>query len=151
MLYLNEAQVIPQALFTAQSIGDRLVVKLLCPAVRERQCAVLVDQLLDAVGKTNGRLVLELSEVQTCTCAWINGMLDLSKRCRAQGGDLLLVGVPEHLRKVLNSTGLGRHLTIVTQAAQTRALLGKAVVEPWKLAVARLLDLPMDALPARAA
>lgn len=143
MLFLNDTQVFPQALFTIRSIGDRMVIKLMCPSVRERQSSVLMEQLRETVTKAKGRIVLELSEVQSCTCAGINAMMELSKLCRAEGGELLLVRVPESLRKLLILTGLTRQLTIVSQPSKVREVLGQAAVEPWKLAVARLLDLPL--------
>jgi len=143
MLFLNDSQVIPQSLFTARLIGDRMVVKLTCPSIRERQTSVLVEQLAATVARAKGRLVLELSEVHTCTCAWINAMLDLAKQCRAAGGELLLISVPDSLRKLLIGTGLSKNFTIVSRAAKARAILGLADIEPWKLALVRLLDLPV--------
>ena len=143
MLFLNDAQVFPQALFTIRSLGDRMVIKLMCPSVRERQSSVLLEQLSETVAKAKGRVVLELSEVQSCSCAGINAMMELSKQCRAEGGELLLVQVPESLRKLLVHTGLTRHLTIVNHPSKVREILGQFAVEPWKLAIARLLDLPL--------
>jgi len=142
MLFLNETQFIPQAMFTVRSIGDRFVIKLLCPSVHERQAIILSEQLAAVVLRSKGRLVLELSEMKSCTCAWINALLALSKRCRDEGGQLLLVSVPEAFRAVLASTGLTKHLAIISHPLETREILGLPNVERWKLALARLLDLP---------
>jgi len=139
------ADPLPETMFTLSRVGDVAVVNITCPAIRERQAEVLGRYLSDLCAQVEGRLILELSGVGSFACAWINELLRVTRRCRSMGGQLVLTGMPLRDVRVLESTGLAKHLCLAKSRADALSHLGESSVAPWRLAVARLLDIPVAA------
>lgn len=55
-------------------------------------------------------LVLDLTSLIFCDSSGLGLIVGTGKRARAAGGGLVLIGVPEHLAKVLRITGLTKVL-----------------------------------------
>ena len=60
----------------------------------------------------NGKVTLDLANVAAFSCAWINVLIDVSKRCKQRGGTLVLTGVSTQARQALKQMGLTKQFTI---------------------------------------
>jgi anti-anti-sigma factor len=56
--------------------------------------------------------MLDLGKVTAFSCAWINVLLEASKRCRSRGGGLVLTGLRSPAAHTLRQMGLDRQFTI---------------------------------------
>lgn len=135
----HEAEPAADTMFTFRRVGQVGVVTLVCPALRERQASLLTNYLADLADRLRGKLVLEVSGVRSFSCAWINAMIELSRRCVGHGGELMIVGLSAPARKLMNRTGLLAHLRVERSQAVALRLLGAPVLDPWRLTVARWL------------
>ncbi len=140
------ARLTTETMFTLSRVGDSAVVSLCCTKIEESQCDGLHSYLLGLARNSGGRLALELAGVRNFSCAWINAMMELTRECRALGGQLVLFGLRTEHRTILERTGLARQMTVASSRTRALELLGSATIAPWRLAVARLLDIPV-ALP----
>lgn len=140
---MSIADPLPETMFTLSRQDDVAVLSLTCPAIRERQASTLGRYLTSLCEQVQGRMILEVSGVGSFSCAWINELLSVTHQCRAFGGNLVLVGVHERDLRVLRTTGLMRHLSIAQSRQEAMGAFGKAPLTPWRLAVARLLDIPV--------
>jgi anti-anti-sigma regulatory factor len=134
---------LPETMLTLARAGDIAVVSLTCKTIRERQASALGRYLSNLCEQVSGRLVLEVAGVGSFGCAWINELLTVSGQCRSFGADLVVLGMPERDARVMRTTGITRHLTLAHSRAEALAKLGAPSVAPWRLAVARLLDIPV--------
>lgn len=107
-----ESSLLSQAMMTVEQVGEMAVVHVLCPAIRERQAAALADQLFLIAERSRGKVMLDLSNVAAFSCAWINVLLEVSKRCRSRGGGLVLTGLRTPAAQTLRQLGLERQFTI---------------------------------------
>lgn len=103
---------ITQNLMTVEDCGGMQVVHIDCPAVRERQAYALTDPLCTLADRFNGKITLDLANVAAFSCAWINVLIDVSKRCKQRGGTLVLTGVSTQARQALKQMGLTKQFTI---------------------------------------
>jgi len=138
-------------MFTLSRVGDIAVVSLTCPAIREHQAHVLGRYLQELCDDVTGRVVLEVTGVAQFSCAWINTLLSLTHRCRAMGGNLVILGMPAQDERMLRSTGLDKHLYLRPSRSAAFAEFGTPSLAPWRLALARLLDIPVEPGQRRAA
>lgn len=134
---------LPDTMFTLSRVGDVAVVSLTCPAIREHQAQVLGRYLQELCEEVTGRVVLEVTGVAQFSCAWINTLLSLTRRCRALGGTMVVLGMAPKDEQVLRSTGLDKHLFLRSSRSAALAEFGAPSLAPWRLAVARLLDIPV--------
>jgi len=83
----------------------------------------LREQLLSLLGPGSSRLVIDLSEVSFCDASGLAVLVNTGRRARLLGGFLRLAAVSPQVARVLNITGLDRHLAIfpTVQAAATGA------------------------------
>jgi anti-anti-sigma factor len=138
--------------FSFSRQGDAAVVTLACPAVRDWQASVLSTYLSDIVERNRGRtLVVDVAGVAKFSCAWINALITLTERATRMGGQLVVVGLSRDSRRLLKSTGLSRRLHLAGSPAEALAMKQDATVAPWRLAVARMLSIPVQAPHRRAA
>ena len=103
---------LPQNLMTVEDCGGMQVVHIDCPAVRERQAYALTQPLCGLADRFNGKITLDLANVAAFSCAWINVLIDVSKRCHQRGGTLVLTGVSTQARQALKQMGLTKQFTI---------------------------------------
>ena len=106
-------------LMTVEDIQGMHFVRIDVPAVRERQAYVLTDPLYGLADRTNGKMTLDLSKVAAFSCAWINVLLTLAKRCKMKGGNLVLAGVSTQCVQMLKQMGLLKQFTIVNAAVRS--------------------------------
>jgi anti-anti-sigma factor len=107
-----ESSLLSQAMMTVEQVGEMAVIHIECPAVRERQAAALADQLYLIAERSRGKVMLDLGKVAAFSCAWINVLLEVSKRCRSRGGGLVLTGLCSPAAHTLRQMGLERQFTI---------------------------------------
>ena len=83
----------------------------------------LRDQLLSLLRPSSAPLVLDLSGVSFCDASGLAVLVNTGRRARLLGGFLRLAAVSPPADRVLNLTGLHRHLAIfpTVQAAATGA------------------------------
>lgn len=124
-------------------VGSVAVVALTSPCIMERQATQVLTFLSTIARQNSGKVVLDVSNVGRFSCAWINALLGLTNECRGFGGNLVLVGLKGEDVKLFRHTGLLERFTRASDRVEGCALLGERIVSPWRLAVARLLDLPV--------
>lgn len=134
---------IPRSMFTMRRVGEVGVAALTCPRVSDGEASAIASHLREASYLLQGRMVLDMSGVSRFTCAWINAMIDISRRCASMGGKLVVAGLRREHRTMLRSFGLLKHLTIARDQHAALALHGVRTLSPWRLAIARLLELPV--------
>jgi anti-anti-sigma factor len=138
--------------FSFSRQGDAAVVTLACPAVREWETSVLSSYLSDIVERNRGRtLVIDVAGVAQFSCAWINALIGLTDRVARMGGQMVVVGLSRDARRLLKSTGLTRRLHLAGSQAEALSWTGDSEIAPWRLAVARMLSIPVPKPHRRAA
>lgn len=103
---------LPQTLMTVEDVGGMQVVHVDCPAVRERQAYALTEPLMGIADRSNGKMMLDLTKVAAFSCAWVNVMMSVAKRCKSRGGTMILTGVSTEARHTLRQMGLEKQFTI---------------------------------------
>lgn len=98
---------------TVEQIGGTQFVRIDVAAVRERQAFALTDPLMTLAERHGGRVTMDLTKVAAFSCAWINVLIDLTKRCKKKGGKLVLTGVSTQAKHSLTQMGLAKQFTIV--------------------------------------
>jgi anti-anti-sigma factor len=141
MLTLSRPVSLP--VLTYSRVGHAAVVLLAGESIRDEESTVLKGRLIGLASDHKGTIVLDLTQVGTFSCAWINTMLDIRSACTQLGGDLALTGLNRPMRDFFRSTGLEDRFLIANDRFHALALLGLELVSPWRLAVARLLDIPV--------
>lgn len=133
----------PQSVISVAHVGAVSVVAVSFPVIRERQAQLLERPLSDIVDMAKGKLAMDLSQVGSFSCAWINSLISLTRRCRTQGGDLVLFAMEAASARTIRDTGLLSHLTLERDKLAALQRLGEEPASGWRLAVARMLDLPV--------
>lgn len=151
MTPLQETQVEPSTLFTITRRKDNAVVRLFASSVGDKDAAMLARYLSDVASRNNHRLILHLAGVEQFSCAWINALIGLSKRCAQMRGGLVLVGLSRPNLRLLRSTGLMRYFMVATTEDEAAKLLAGESIAAWRILIARLLDLPVSERPSTAA
>lgn len=142
MYALTEAHQLPDTMFTLSRIGDAAIISITTPSIMEAQATVLGRYLRQLSSEVQGQVVLEVAGVGKFNCAWINTMIEVSRYCQSLGGRLFVLGMPGREVRLLKSTGLDRHLSLVaTRSAAMREFKASSET-PWRLGVARMLDIP---------
>lgn len=144
MLALQRAECsAPQSVLSVAQAGTVSVVAVSFPVIRERQAMLLQRPLSDLVDVAHGRVAMDLSQVGSFSCAWINTLIALTRRCRSQGGDLVLFAMDSASARTIRDTGLLSHLTLERDKFTALSAFGEAPAAGWRMAVARMLDLPV--------
>ena len=102
-----------QNLMTVEDLGGMQFVRIDCPAVRERQAYALTEPLNEVADRSNGRMTVDLNRVAAFSCAWINVLLSVSKRCHMRGGKLIVAGLSTQGRQMLKQMGLIKQFNLV--------------------------------------
>lgn len=143
MIQLHNASPLPDTMFTLSQVGDIAVLGITCPALLDDQAAALAPSMRDIALQSGGRMLIDLAGVGRFSCAWINALIELTRTCRNMGGELIVVNVQSKAKQLLRSSELDRHLHLGSSRAAAFQALGHSVVAPWRLAIARLLDIPV--------
>jgi anti-sigma B factor antagonist len=106
----------------AQMVGGITVAEL-TGELDVARAPALRDQLLSLLRPGSSRLVIDLSKVSFCDASGLAVLVNTGRRARLLGGFLRLAAVSPQAGRVLNITGLHRHLAIfpTVQAAVTGA------------------------------
>jgi len=104
---------LPKTLMTVEVIDGMHFIRIDCPAVRERQAFALTDPLCQMADHSNGKMTLDLIKVAAFSCAWINVLITVAKRCKAKGGSLVLTGLSSPAKHSLKQMGLLKQFTMV--------------------------------------
>jgi anti-sigma B factor antagonist len=107
---------------TAQTAGGITIAEL-TGELDIASAPALRDQLLSLLGPGSNRLVIDLSRVSFCDASGLAVLVNTARRARLLGGFLRLAAVSPQVGRVLNITGLHRHLANfpTVQAAATGA------------------------------
>lgn len=110
-------------LIEVQSVFPIAVVGVLCPAVRERQAAILSDELSDAARRAGWLLAVSFERVEHLSSACLNMLVDLHTRCRHNAGSLVVFGLPDEVKRILRVTRLDACIPVATDSSHARDLL----------------------------
>jgi anti-anti-sigma regulatory factor len=133
----------PQSVVSVAQVGNVTLVSLSFAVIREQQALLLERPLSDLVDMASGKVAMDHSQVASFSCAWINTLIALTRRCRAQGGDLLLYGMAPFSSRTIRDTGLESHLHLVHDKVAALKAFGEEPLATWRLALARMLDIPV--------
>lgn len=143
MLNIHEPDPLARTELSIARVGPATIVSLACPQLHDAQAEALECSLHEFVLSSGGRLVIDMTAVANFSCAWINSLIVLSRDCDARQGRLAVVGLNHRHRRLLHETGLTRYLTLATTQHEALDLVGCPMVSPWRLAVARILNIPI--------
>jgi anti-anti-sigma factor len=132
-------------LFSTSVMDGVVTVSVIGPTVRERHVPALLGYLAEVADEHDGRVVVSMSGARSFTCSWLNALVALSRRCRHLGGRLVVTGLTRETEKLLRESGLDQHLSITRDQGDARMAVECASIAPWRLAVARLLSIPVAA------
>jgi anti-anti-sigma factor len=86
--------------------------------------SALREQLLGLLRPGSGRLVLDLSRVTFCDASGLAVLIGTGRRARRLGGFLRLAAVSPQVDRVLDLTGLHRHLPVFPTVRAATAAAG---------------------------
>ncbi len=135
----------PTMLFSTSFTDGIVTVAVIGPTVRERHVPALVRYLAEIADEHDGRMVVSMAGARSFTCAWLNALVALSRRCRHLGGRLVVTGLTRETEKLLRESGLDQHLSFTHDQNDARMAVECGSIAPWRLAVARLLSIPVAA------
>lgn len=133
----------PQSVLSVAHLGNVSIIAVNFAVIRERQAQLLERPLSDIVDMAKGKVAMDLSQVGSFSCAWINSLISLTRRCRSQGGDLVLFAMDSASSRTIRDTGLLSHLTLERDKVGALKRLGEEPASGWRMAVARMLDIPV--------
>ncbi len=116
----------PGPLVEIQSVFPVAIAGVLCSAVRERQAALLADELADAARRAGWMLAVSFERVEHLSSACLNMLVDLHNRCRHHRGSLVVFGLPEDVRRIIRLTRLDACIPVATDSHHARELLSHA-------------------------
>jgi anti-anti-sigma factor len=120
--------------------GGGVVAALTLHRIDDEHTPMLRAAAEEAAACFSGRLALDMSMVNDFTCAWINALLELDRRCWEHGGQLCLFGLRRELHDVLRQTGLDQSLQVRPDERQALAAIGAESTPAWMIAVAKICD-----------
>ncbi|WP_369275707.1 STAS domain-containing protein [Streptomyces sp. R11] len=85
---------------------------------------VLRPQFKELIARAGRFIVLDLSGVSFCDSAGLSLLIGAWKQAEPSGVVLVLACVPEHLRRVLQMTGMDQILRVFNTVANARAVFG---------------------------
>ncbi len=141
--FAESSRLQPESLFSYRRTSGIGIAALRGPSIQPRQAERLRELLLDLIPVLNGRMVLDASKIESFSCAFLRAVCDATERCRFVGGDLVITGLSEQAKKLLRKTGLSDRLTLATGQPEAMAALGAPMIAPWRLTIARILDIPV--------
>ena len=139
----SSAPVLPDTMLSLSRVGDVAVLSLSAPAILEDEATVLGRYLTELARQSEGLVAVELSGVMRFGCAWINTLISVSKRCDEMCGRLVVCGLTPSALHLIRNTGIDKYLTVTENRREALRVLGEPSVNAWRLAVARLLDIPV--------
>ena len=102
--------------------GDTAVVSISSTSADPAASGVLAEVSRLARG-ARGKVVLDASQVRPINCAWLNLMIELTRQCRAMGGEMVVSGLCHDSRKAVRRSGLNPLLNVVAKPEEGIALI----------------------------
>jgi anti-anti-sigma factor len=93
------------------------MVKVRPESLREHQTSLLREQLADVVDQACGRVLLRFSDGADVCASCLHELIQESRRCRALGGEMYVVGMSKTMQRLVRNTGLDRHLNLAGSTA----------------------------------
>jgi anti-anti-sigma factor len=122
---MNSAITIRPGLDCSVRIEDGIAIAKLAGELDLARAPALREQLLGLLRPGSSRLILDLSRVSFCDASGLAVLIGTGRRARVLGGFQRLAAVSPQVARVLNLTGLRRHLpvfaTVQAAAAGTPA------------------------------
>jgi len=109
---MNPATTVYPALFCRVRAEAGVTVAELAGELDLASAPALREQLLGLLRRGSSRLVLDLSRVSFCDASGLAVLVGTGRRARLLGGFQRLAAVSPHVARVLNLTGLRRHLPV---------------------------------------
>jgi anti-sigma B factor antagonist len=83
----------------------------------------LKARLLDALDRSDGRIVVDVTESTFLDSTALSTLFSAHRRARRRGGRVVLVNTSDEIARTLSITGLDAILDVVESVPQARALL----------------------------
>lgn len=96
----------------SEPIGQVVAAQILWEKVTDRECAAVMNDLLDAARSMSWRIALDMSKVLLLASAGLGTLINLHKQCVAGGGKLVVFGLSSELKDLMKLTKLNKLLTI---------------------------------------
>jgi anti-anti-sigma factor len=109
---MNPATTVHPVLFCRVRAEAGVTVAELAGELDLASAPALREQLLGLLRRGSSRLVLDLTRVSFCDASGLAVLVGTSHRARRLGGFLRLAAVPRQAARVLDLTGLDRHLPV---------------------------------------
>jgi anti-anti-sigma factor len=109
---MNSGTTIPPGLDCLVRIEDGIAIAELAGELDLARAPALREQLLGLLRTGKSRLILDLSQVSFCDASGLAVLVGTGHRARRQGGFQRLAAVSPQVARVLNLTGLHRHLPV---------------------------------------
>lgn len=128
--------------------GDTAVVSIWSTSSDPSATGMLAEISHMAKG-ARGKVVLDASRIRPVNCAWLNLMIELTRQCRAMGGDLVVSGLCSDSRKAIRRSGLNPLLNLVAKPEDGLALIQG--IRSWVNLIRFICPLAWRPVPQRAA
>jgi len=99
-----------------------VIATVLTPRVSDHESTPLTNELLNAAGGYNHRLVIDLTPVTMLASAGIGMLVQLHNACAAGGGKLVVAGLDKDIHEMLTMTRMDKLLTLADTPAAARAV-----------------------------
>ena len=98
---------------SSAALAQQIVMRNAISVAQNSHAGEAIDTLAREVEKrTNGRIVLEFSQVPYLDSRGVEALWDLADRQREAGQTMKIAAVPELCREILELTSIARHLDI---------------------------------------
>jgi anti-sigma B factor antagonist len=96
----------------AETTGGVLAAQILLEKVTDRDCAAVMNDLIEAARHASWRIALDLSRVMLLASAGLGALINLHKQCQTGGGKLVVFGMRDEITELMKLTKLNRLLNI---------------------------------------
>lgn len=87
-------------------------------ALTHAECAEFRDLVLQAAGTTNGKVVLDFSEMPFVDSAGLELLIELSKECAIRGGRMKLAAPSPNCQEILRLTDLRSRFEVINSVEE---------------------------------
>ncbi|MEM1423738.1 MAG: STAS domain-containing protein [Planctomycetota bacterium] len=106
-----------------QSVDGRLIARIGCPHVGQREAPILQDEILAEADAHGHRVAIDFSQVTMLGSLGLGALITLTKTCKSNKGQLVIFGIDDMIRELIKMSRLDRILTIAgDEAAAIKAM-----------------------------